>query len=142
MCKAIRRQGKRLVVTYRQRGCGLCDSQVKSAASPLHWESRTCCHCFSQLGSGLSPSPLDKSSNVCSSTGESKHGTLAASCHHLFSLVFICFFSQFDVGAAAGKESERTKLRSTDTAGAPSLLRWVVALSCLAMTVAVGLFAM
>ncbi|NXX71620.1 HMOX1 oxygenase, partial [Spizella passerina] len=45
-------------------------------------------------------------------------------------------------GAAAGKGSERTELRSTDTAGAPSLLRWVVALSCLAMTVAVGLFAM
>ncbi|XP_005421861.1 heme oxygenase 1 isoform X1 [Geospiza fortis] len=45
-------------------------------------------------------------------------------------------------GAAAGKESERTKLRHTDTAGTPSLLRWVVALSCLAMTVAVGLFAM
>lgn len=110
-------------------------------ASLLPWESRTCCQCFSQLGSGLSPS-LDDSSRVCSGTRESKRYTLAASCHNLFSLVFICFFSLFDLGPAAGKESERTKMRNTDTTPTTSLVRWVVALSFLAMTVAVGLFAM
>ncbi|NXC06995.1 HMOX1 oxygenase, partial [Orthonyx spaldingii] len=45
-------------------------------------------------------------------------------------------------GPAAGKESERTKMRSTDTAPTTSLVRWILALSFLAMTVAVGLFAM
>ncbi|KFP10191.1 Heme oxygenase 1, partial [Egretta garzetta] len=45
-------------------------------------------------------------------------------------------------GPAPGKESERTNTRHTDTMLTSSLVRWILALSFLATTVAVGLFAM
>ncbi|KFP77220.1 Heme oxygenase 1 [Acanthisitta chloris] len=45
-------------------------------------------------------------------------------------------------GPAPGKESERTNRRNTDMNPSTSLVRWILALSFLAMTVAVGLFAM
>ncbi|NXG14333.1 HMOX1 oxygenase, partial [Grallaria varia] len=45
-------------------------------------------------------------------------------------------------GPAHGKESERTNRKNTDMKPTTSLVRWILALSFLAMTVAVGLFAM
>ncbi|XP_008936374.1 PREDICTED: heme oxygenase 1 [Merops nubicus] len=45
-------------------------------------------------------------------------------------------------GAAPGKERERTNRRHTDMMPSTPLVRWILALSFLAMTVAVGLFAM
>ncbi|KFQ87409.1 Heme oxygenase 1, partial [Phoenicopterus ruber ruber] len=48
----------------------------------------------------------------------------------------------YEQGPAPGKESERTNRRHTDTMPITPLVRWILALSFLAMTVAVGLFAM
>ncbi|NXN96651.1 HMOX1 oxygenase, partial [Rhinopomastus cyanomelas] len=45
-------------------------------------------------------------------------------------------------GSAAGKETEGSSKRSTDTMPSTPLVRWILALGFLAMTVAVGLFAM
>lgn len=45
-------------------------------------------------------------------------------------------------GPAPGKESERTNRRHTDMMPTTPLMRWILALSFLATTVAVGLFAM
>ncbi|XP_074932064.1 heme oxygenase 1 [Phalacrocorax aristotelis] len=47
-----------------------------------------------------------------------------------------------DHGPAPGKESERTNRRRTDMIPTTPLLRWILALSFLATTVALGLFAM
>nr|XP_009508631.1 PREDICTED: heme oxygenase 1 [Phalacrocorax carbo] len=47
-----------------------------------------------------------------------------------------------DHGPAPGKESERTNRRHTDMIPTTPLLRWILALSFLATTVALGLFAM
>ncbi|NWU15172.1 HMOX1 oxygenase, partial [Cephalopterus ornatus] len=45
-------------------------------------------------------------------------------------------------GPAHGNESERTNRKNTDVMPTTSLVRWILALSFLAVTVAVGLFAM
>ncbi|KFP61281.1 Heme oxygenase 1, partial [Cariama cristata] len=47
-----------------------------------------------------------------------------------------------EYGPAPGKESERTNRRHTDMIPSTPLVRWILALGFLAMTVAVGLFAM
>ncbi|XP_009473423.1 PREDICTED: heme oxygenase 1 [Nipponia nippon] len=48
----------------------------------------------------------------------------------------------YEHGPATGKESERTNRRHTDIIPTTPLVRWLLALSFLATTVAVGLFAM
>ncbi|NWU89956.1 HMOX1 oxygenase, partial [Upupa epops] len=48
----------------------------------------------------------------------------------------------YEHGSAAGKETEGSNKRNTDTMPSTPLVRWILALSFLAMTVAVGLFAM
>ncbi|KFV44978.1 Heme oxygenase 1, partial [Gavia stellata] len=48
----------------------------------------------------------------------------------------------YEHGPAPGKESERTNRRHTDMMPTTPLVRWILALSFLATTVAVGLFAM
>ncbi|XP_009874742.1 PREDICTED: heme oxygenase 1 [Apaloderma vittatum] len=48
----------------------------------------------------------------------------------------------YENNSAPGKESERTKTRHTDTMSISPLVRWILAISFLATTVAMGLFAM
>lgn len=58
-------------------------------------------------------------------------------------LPFSFFFpSLFYLGPVPAQESEKTNRRQTDMIPTTPMVRWILALSFLAMTVAVGLFAM